>query len=68
MPVKDDSTLPFVLLGAGWLLAVLGLWGALGRWWVWPLGIGAGLLAYGAVALYATVQLARTSASKASTP
>lgn len=63
MPAKDDSTLPFVLLGAGWLLGVLGLWGAFWRWWIWPLGLGAGLLVAGAVALFASVQLARKAPS-----
>lgn len=45
-----DSRLIPVLLAAGWLLVTLGLWGGVGRpWWIWPLSVGIGLLAAGAV-------------------
>lgn len=37
------------ILAAGWLLVTLGIWGACGRpWWIWPLGVGFGLLVTGA--------------------
>lgn len=43
----DSRWIP-LLLAAGWLSVLLGIWGACGRWWVWPLGVGVGLLAVGA--------------------
>lgn len=43
-----DSRLIPLLLAAGWLLVTLGVWGACGRWWVWPLSVGAALLLTGA--------------------
>lgn len=43
-----DSRLIPLFLAAGWLLVTLGVWGACGRWWVWPLSGGAAFLATGA--------------------
>lgn len=43
-----DSRFIPLLLAAGWLLVTLGIWGACGRWWVWPLFAGVALLATGA--------------------
>lgn len=43
-----DSRLIPLFLAAGWLLVTLGVWGASGRWWVWPLAVGLALLATGA--------------------
>lgn len=42
-----DSRLIPLLLAAGWLLVTLAAWGACGRWWVWPLGVGIGLISAG---------------------
>lgn len=55
----DSRLIPF-LLAAGWLLLVLGLWGAFRVWWVWPLALGIALLAIGAAYGWAfTVALRR---------
>lgn len=42
----DSRYLPALFI-SGWLLVTLGIAGAAGmeRWWVWPLSVGAGLLA-----------------------
>jgi hypothetical protein len=60
-----DARLIPVLLGSGWLLLTLGIWGSTGRyWWIWPLFVGIGLLVAGAGYLWAAVvQLRRGRAA-----
>lgn len=54
---------------AGYLLFVVGLWGALGqRWWIWPLGIGAALLVAAAGYQWAMTVALRIAGRKVSSP
>lgn len=63
-----DSRLIPLLLAAGWLLVTLGVWGACGVWWVWPLSGGAALLATGAGYGWALWRQLLAGAAKAEGP
>lgn len=62
MPTTTDSPLAAYLLALGWGSIVFGLWGWVGAWWVWPLGLGLGALVAGVVTFLAQVRLASRTA------